>query len=107
MRLARGTLLAIAAVFIALTVELVLPFLQYVLGAVLLAFALYPLQQRLERYVSPMEAALTLVALAVVAVVVPFLLVLSAIVDDAQYILENVDAQTLQIGAIETRIQEL
>ncbi|ELZ14331.1 hypothetical protein C479_00445 [Halovivax asiaticus JCM 14624] len=107
MRLARGTLLAIAAVFIALSVQLVLPFLQYVLGAVLLAFALYPLQRRLERRVSPMTAALSLVSLAVVAVVVPFILVLSAIVDEAQYILENVDARMLRIDAIESRIREL
>jgi len=58
--LGKGFLLVLVAALIVLSVVLIQPFLQYVLGAVLLAYVLYPLQVRFEEHVSPMVAALSL-----------------------------------------------
>ncbi|MCU4925629.1 AI-2E family transporter [Halobacteria archaeon AArc-dxtr1] len=60
---------------------MIAPLLQYVLAAGLLAFVLYPLQQRLEPRLGPRISALVLTGLAVVFAVVP-LLVFSVIILD-------------------------
>ncbi|PYZ02513.1 hypothetical protein C8039_20100 [Halogeometricum sp. wsp3] len=60
-----------------------------ILGAVLLAYVLYPLQIRLETYVSPMLAALSLVTLAVTGFVAPVVVVLASIMESADRILRE------------------
>ncbi|MFC5277507.1 AI-2E family transporter [Halorubrum rubrum] len=107
MNLSKGFVLALIVALLLLSVLLIRPFLQYVLGAVLLAYVLYPLQIRLEAYVSPMVAALSLVALAVAGFVAPFVVVLATVVDSADRILRDVDADTVQIAVVESRIGEL
>jgi len=105
--LSKGFLLGVVLVLLALSAVLVQPFLQYVLGAVLLAYVLYPLQVRLEAHVSPMAAALSLVALAVAGFVAPFVVVLTTVADSADRILRNVDTDSVQVEVVEARIAEL
>ncbi|MFC3958333.1 AI-2E family transporter [Halovivax cerinus] len=105
MRLDRGFLLALALVFVVLTVLVVVPFLQYVLGAVLLAYALYPVQRRLERRVSSATAALTLVSVTIVGLVAPFVVVLSTIAADAGRVVEDLDAESIRLDTLETRLE--
>ncbi|MFC6836092.1 AI-2E family transporter [Halomarina ordinaria] len=107
MNLSKGFLLALIAALLVLSAVLIRPFLQYVLGAVLLAYMLYPLQVRFEAYSSPTVAALSLVVLVVAGVVVPFVVVLGTVADSAERLLQNVDADAMQIGVIESRIEEL
>ncbi|WP_254862333.1 AI-2E family transporter [Halovivax gelatinilyticus] len=102
-----ATLLALAGVFAVLSLLLVLPFLQYVLLAVLLAYVLAPLQRRLEGRLSPTIAAGSLVALAVVAFVVPFAIALAVIAEDAVTLAQDVDADTLQLGELESVIADV
>lgn len=106
MNLSRGYLLALVAVFGALSLLLVLPFIQYILGAILIAYILYPLQKYLEPRTSPTIAAFALVLLAIAGFVVPFLLVVIAISGDAVAILQDIDPETLQFSQLESRIQE-
>lgn len=106
MNLSRGYLLALVAIFGALSLMLVLPFLQYVLGAILIAYILYPLQKFLEPHTSPAIAAFALVLLAIAGFVVPFLVVTVAISGDAVAILQEIDPETLQLAQLEKRIQE-
>ena len=68
MNLSKGFVLTLIVTLLVLAGMLIRPFLQYILGAVLLAYVLYPLHVRLEPYVSPMVAALSLVTLAVAGV---------------------------------------
>jgi len=105
--LSKGFLLALVGILIVLSAMLLQPFLQYVLGAVLLAYVLYPLQLRLEAYVSPMVAALSLVTLAVAVFVAPFVVVLATVVDSADGILQDVDADAAPLEVVESRIEAL
>lgn len=101
-----GYLLGFVAIFAYLSWRLVTPFLQYVLAAILLAFLLYPLQVRLEGRVSPSIAAFALVIVAVVGFVVPFVLVVAVAASDAAAILQGLEAEDLQLSAVEERIAE-
>jgi len=107
MNLSKGFLLALITALLVLSVILIQPFLQYVLGAVLLAYVLYPLQVRFEAYVSPMVAALSLIVLAVAGFVAPFVVVLVTVADSAERILQDFDADAMQNEAIESRIEDL
>ncbi|MFW5911398.1 MAG: AI-2E family transporter [Halolamina sp.] len=107
MNLDRGFLLALVALLLVLTGMIVRPFLQYVLGAVLLAYVLYPAQVRLEADRSPTVVALGLVGLSVAGVILPFVAILAEVVQKADSVLENVDAGATPIVALEARIQAL
>lgn len=90
MRLNKEFLLTLVFALIALTAIIVQPFLQYILGAVLIAYVLYPLQVRLqEAHASPTIVALTLVVLAVVGLIAPFIIVFITIADNAERILQG------------------
>ncbi|WP_440770125.1 AI-2E family transporter [Natronorubrum sp. DTA28] len=106
MNLSRGYLLALFLIVAYLSWQLVTPFVQYVLGAILIAFVLYPLQGRLENYVSSTIAAFALVLLAIVGFIVPFVVVAIAVADDVANILQDIDPETLQLAEIEDRIAE-
>ena len=104
--LSRGYLLALVVVLAYLSWQLVTPFLQFVLGAVLIAFVCYPLQARLESYVSPTIAALTLVLLSIVAFIVPFVLVALVVADDAAALVQELDPETLQVAEFEAWVED-
>jgi len=104
--LSKGYLLALVGLFAYLSLQLVLPFAQYVLAGVLIAFVLFPLQTRLERYVGPTIAAFALVAVAIVGVIVPFVIVAVVIAGDVVALLQEIDPETLQLAAIEERIED-
>ncbi len=106
MNLSKGYLLVLLAVFAYLSLQLVLPFVQYVLAALLLAFVLYPLQRRLEPILSPTIAAISLVGLAIVGFIVPFVLVAVAIADDVADLLREADPETLQLATVEEWVEE-
>ncbi|QLG50897.1 AI-2E family transporter [Natrinema halophilum] len=105
MNLSKGFLLVLVGLFAYLSLLLVLPFAQYVLGAVLVAYVLYPVQTRLERRVPPPVAALGLVVLAVAGVVVPLIVIIAAVASDARRLIENADADALQTAEIERFIE--
>jgi predicted PurR-regulated permease PerM len=101
----KGYLLVLVAIFAYLSWQLVVPFFQYVLLAILLGFILFPLQKRLEEYVSPTLAALSLVLLAIVGFIVPFVLVAAVVAEDAADLIQETDPDDLQIAEIEELIE--
>ncbi|SFS98143.1 AI-2E family transporter [Halostagnicola kamekurae] len=107
MNISKGFLLALITSLLVLSGLLIQPFLQYVLGAVLLAFVLYPVQIRLEAYVSPMVAAISLVVLAVAGFLTPFVVVLMTVADNVERIREDLDADALEIELIESRLENV
>ncbi len=107
MKLTKVSLVALVSTFLALSAIIVLPFVQYVLGAVLLAYVLYPVQKRLELYASPMTVALTLVVLAVAGFIIPFAIVVATLLDSADRVLRNVEGDLPLFEVIELRIEEL
>ncbi|MFC4543990.1 AI-2E family transporter [Halosolutus amylolyticus] len=106
MNLSKGYLLALVGIFAYLSLQLVLPFLQYVLGALLLAFVLFPVQERLENHVSPTIAAFALLVLALVGFVVPFVVVATAIAGDVARLLQGIEPEALQLTELERLIAE-
>jgi predicted PurR-regulated permease PerM len=107
MELNRGFLVVLVAILTALSVMLVLPFFQYILAAILLAYVLYPLQRRLETRVPPTIAAFSLLSLAVVAFVAPFAALYFTVADDANQLIQNLERNGLPIEDIESRIAEV
>lgn len=75
MRIDEGLLLGLIGLLLVLSALLVLPYLQFVLGAVILAFILRPLQTRLEPRFGGNLPAFGLVLLSVFTIVLPFMLV--------------------------------
>jgi predicted PurR-regulated permease PerM len=74
-----------------LSILVVEPFLSYLLGAMLLAFTLSPLQRRLEPIVGSQIAALVLVGLAVVVIVAPVSLLVTVGVAEIEGLPTSVD----------------
>jgi len=107
MELNRGFLVVLVAALTVLSVMLVLPFFQYILAAVLLAYVLYPLQRRLETRTSPTIAAFSLLVLTVVAFVAPFVAVSFTVADDASQLIKALEQDGLPIETIESRIEEI
>ncbi|ELY71400.1 AI-2E family transporter [Natrinema versiforme] len=106
MNLSKGFLLVLVALFAYLSLLLVLPFFQYILGAILIAYVLYPVQQRLETHVAPPIAAVGLVALAIAGFVIPLIGIVAAVASDARRLLEQINTDSLQVGDLERAIEE-
>jgi predicted PurR-regulated permease PerM len=95
----------IAAASGVLALLLVLPYLQYVLLAAVLAYALAPLQTALERIVSPTAAALSLIVGSLLVLVVPVLYVLVVAVRQASELAGTVQQQGLNPTAIQQELE--
>ena len=106
MNLSKGYLLALVGIFAVLSLMLVLPFVQYVLGAILIAYVLYPLQERLETRLSSTVTALTLVVVAIAGFIAPFLVVVGMIAGDAAALAQNLDPESLRLAEIEAELEE-
>lgn len=96
----RGVLLGLIAVLAFLSFQLVQPYLSFVIGALLLAYILSPLQRRLEDRVRSTTAAAIVVTVATLAVLVPFIALIIAVAGEAVTI-----AQTLAAGDIVDQLE--
>jgi len=103
----RGFLLLFIAVLLALSVLFVLPFLDYFLLAVILAYVLWPLQQRLERRVGSRVAAASIVVATALTIVVPSLIVVRTTFFEGRRLVEQVRAGEVTLATVETSIEEL
>lgn len=103
----RIVLVALIGLLLALSVAFVLPFLDYFLLALLLAYILRPVQLRLARYLGKRLAASFLVLLAAVTVVVPTVLVIRTAFLEGRSLLRRVQAGEVSLDRIETSLSEL
>ena len=104
MNLDRGALLAIIGILLVLSALLVSPYIQFVLGAVLLGFILRPLQIRLEPRIGRTPAAFGLVMLSVFAVVLPLLLTVAFVVSTGIGYVRRLEQQELDFATLEEPI---
>lgn len=100
-----GLLIALVAVLFALSVALVLPYLQFLLAAVVLAFVLRPLQVELEPHLGRSASAGLLLVLSLVALILPFFLVTVFVASDVMAFVSGLEEQDLNFGMIERPIQ--
>jgi len=90
-----------------LALFVLLPYLQYVLfGVVVLAYILLPVQQRLEQYIRPTFAAITVVITTLLVVLIPLVYVISVAVRQSLGLVRSIrqgeiDVETVE-GVLET-----
>ncbi|ELY56608.1 AI-2E family transporter [Natronococcus jeotgali] len=101
----RAGLVVLTLVSVLLAALIVLPYLQYVLLGVILAYVLVPAQRRLERYVRSMTAALVLVVVALLTILLPVLYVLAIALGQALDIAMAVQDGSLNAEEVERRIE--
>lgn len=106
MRLDKGFLIAIVGLLLWLSMILVLPYIQFVLGAVVLAFVLRPVQVRLQSRIGETMAAAVLVLLSFVAIVLPFFAVAAFVAGDAIRFVRSIEERELEFSSIEQWIAE-
>ncbi|WP_306059386.1 AI-2E family transporter [Natronococcus wangiae] len=99
-------LTVLTAVSVLLAMLIIMPYLQYVLLGVILAYILMPAQRRLENYVRSMTAALVLVVVAVLAILLPVMYVLAVAFGQALEVAMSVQDGSLNVEDIEQRIAE-
>ena len=104
MDLEEGLLVAIVAVLLALSVWLVLPYMQFLLAAIVIAFVLRPLQTRLAPRVGRSVSAGLLLFLSVVAVILPFFLVTVFVASDVRAFVSDLEGRDLDFGIVEEPI---
>ncbi|QLH77496.1 AI-2E family transporter [Halosimplex rubrum] len=94
-------LTAVALVSVVLALSVLLPYLQFVLFGVVLAYILYPLQRRLERYVRPMAAAMGVVVATLLVVLLPLVWVLSLAVRQSFDVVRAIQRGDIDVERIE------
>jgi predicted PurR-regulated permease PerM len=103
----RGFLLVLVTTLLVLAGLMLKPFLGYILGALLLAFMLMPLQERLSNFTGQRISALLLIVLTFVAVSIPFGLIFGAVAGDAQDVISDIgDTDLVDIDEIEAYVLE-
>ncbi|WP_436909618.1 AI-2E family transporter [Halosimplex marinum] len=98
-------LTAVALVSVLLALAVLAPYLQFVLFGVVLAYILYPLQRRLERYVRPMVAAMGVVVATLLVVLLPLVWVLSLAVEQAFGVVRTIRRGDIDVERIEQLIE--
>jgi predicted PurR-regulated permease PerM len=103
----RAVLLALAGGLVVLAVVLVLPFVEFFLLAVLLAYPLRPLQRRLEPRLGPKITAGLLVLGATAAIILPVLWLLRIVVRESTRFLERVREGEIDFSGVEAWILDV
>ncbi|QSW99250.1 AI-2E family transporter [Haloterrigena alkaliphila] len=98
------TVLALVGVVLGLLI--VLPYLQYVLFGVVLAYILLPLQRRLEAHVRPMIAASITIVVAVIVILIPIIYVLSVALRQTSQLVTAVRNGEVDLETIESMVAE-
>jgi predicted PurR-regulated permease PerM len=102
-RNAYGVLALLSTILIAL---LLLPYLKYVLLAVVFAYVLMPAQRVLERRLGSMSAAVTLIAVTVLLIIVPVVYILAVAIQEGIELVTAIQEGDITITAIESRLAD-
>jgi predicted PurR-regulated permease PerM len=97
-------LLVLIGLVSAMTLLIVVPFLEYVIAAFILSYVLYPFHCRLERRIGGMASAIALISGTVVAVIVPLAYIVSVFLRDLRALAAG--ETELDTVTIERRLSE-
>ena len=103
---AKSVFLVVFGILLALTVALVLPFLNFFLLGLLLTVLFLPAQKRLEERMRPGRSAAVIVIVASVTVVLPFVYVIRRTASDIVAILQDISEGNITFSSLEERIQD-
>ena len=104
MNRSQAFLILAIALSAAISAIIILPFVEYVFAAVLLAYVLYPLHRRLVGRLGPTLSPIALIAATAVVIVLPLWYILQSFITDLQQLARGETA--LDITAIEASILE-
>lgn len=101
-------LLGLAALLVFLSVLMVLPFVGYLIAAVILAFILKPLQERMKPTLGPIISTLLVIMLFIGAMLAPFAFAVGAVLEDASALIDDIgDVEAVDFTEIEQMIFNL
>lgn len=103
----RVVLTGLVAALLGLAALLVLPFVEFLLLAVLLAYPLRPLQRRFEGQFGPKLTAGGLVLVATLAIVLPMLALLRVVVREVRSFLDRIESGEITFEELEAEIASL
>jgi predicted PurR-regulated permease PerM len=106
MNVSRGFLIVLITVVGVVSGLIVLPYLQYVMLAVLLAYVLHPVHVRLSGRVGQVGSAASLLVLTTVAFLLPFVLVLRVITTDVVSFAEQLQSGGIEFATLEAAIAD-
>jgi|AntDeeMetagen134_2_1112570.scaffolds.fasta_scaffold00942_7 predicted PurR-regulated permease PerM len=107
MNISRGLFLLLIFLLLALSIGMVLPFLQYILLSILLAYVFMPVQERLETRISPALAATTIVFVTVLVVIIPLVYLLRSAIIELTDLIQGIQAGEITLEQPEQRIQDV
>jgi len=84
-----------------LALLVLLPYLQFVLFGVVLAYILFPIQQRAEQYVRPTVAAIALVLASLLVVLIPLVYLLAIAVRQSLRVVTAIRSGQLDVASVE------
>ncbi len=84
---------------------MVMPYLGYILTGIILAFMLKPVKKQLDNYIK--HSSTLTVLLTVLMALVPIMILLGVVTDDAAHIVNSIDQQNLSLGFLEDKITTL
>lgn len=94
--------LVLVSIFVALLV--LLPYLQFILLAIVLGYVLWPLQVRLERLVSPTVAALGVSAAVILSVLLPAAYLIWLAIQESIQVMQELEQGEIEIAQIEAEL---
>ncbi len=97
------TALALASALLAVVV--LVPYLQYVLFGVVLAYILLPVQRRVETYVRPTIAAIAVVVATLLVVLLPLIYVVSIAIRQSLQVVRSIRRGQIDVGTIESVLE--
>jgi len=106
MRLDSGLLIAFVALLLVLSAMMVMPYLQFVLAGLVLAFILEPLHQRIAPEIGGKVAAGLLTLGTLVAIVLPFIGVAALVAEDAVAYAQYLQDREFDFSGIEGPIEQ-
>lgn len=102
----KGLLLGIIALLLILTVILVSPYIQFVLAAVVLAFVLSPLQNRLAPRIGDTLSSVALVVFSIIALLVPVFVIVGFIASDVAAFARQAEEEGLEFEVLESLLAD-
>jgi predicted PurR-regulated permease PerM len=88
-----------------LALFVLLPYLQFILFGVVLAYIFFPIQQRVERYVSPTTAAVVVVVAALFIILIPLIYLLMVAAQQSLRVVSAIRSGQLDVAAIEESLE--
>jgi len=107
MNISRGFFLLLISVLLILSAAMVIPFLQYFLLSVLLAYIFMPIQNRVEKRTGPTIAAGSIVFIAVIVIIIPLVYILRRAVLESMNLIRAVREGEITLREPEERLLEL